>query len=267
MQKYTPEEYNKILDKLPQIIKETVLSSEATNILWEIGEKHKLQFDKIAIMHDLVMDTMMGIVTAKSLPDELAKELDLSSSEIAPMVEEINEKIFKPVREIMEKTFKGGSPNKLRTISTVQENDDEHLHLTKHDILREIENPSRSVVRKEISEEKIVSVKKEEKIPEISKTSAVEEYNQELSGNKIDMRKVDSLPIHITLNQQGTTAEQKTKIEEVINPERTFVPPQKTIAEMKLSGMTNTENGAQIAKETNEETPKPSIDPYREPAI
>ncbi|MFA6463759.1 MAG: hypothetical protein WCV55_02010 [Candidatus Paceibacterota bacterium] len=259
MQKYTPEEYNKILDKLPQVIRETVLSREATDIIWKIGESHKLQFDKIGIMHDLIMDTMMGIVTVKNLPTELSKELDIPSVEIVPIMEEVNEKIFKPVRELMEKTFRDGAPNKLRTIATIDENDEEHLHLTKHDILREIENPVEAEVKKwtEKKEQEIKSTKEE--IPEISKTTEIEEYNQELTGNKIEIKKVSSFEV---LGER-----KKEENQNLIKPQETIVSPQKTITEMKLSGVTNVEKGAEMVKETKkEETPKPQIDPYREPA-
>ena len=59
MQKYTPDEYKKILDKVPTVIRETILSMDTTNLIWKIGESYKLQFDKIGILHDLIMDTMM----------------------------------------------------------------------------------------------------------------------------------------------------------------------------------------------------------------
>ena len=257
MQKYTPEEYNKILDKIPPILRETVLSMDTTNLIWKIGEEHRLQFDKIGLMHDLIMDTLMGIVSVKNLPSELSKELDIPSAEITPIISEVDEKIFKPMRLTMEKFFNGGSPNKLRTISTIDENDDEHLHLTKHDILREIENPSPAEGRKVESFEVLGA--REVKKPEISKTTEIEEYAPELSGNKIEMRVVPSSQLKVESEKQI----QKNEENGVKLPEISIAttPAQKTITEIKLSGITNMEKGKEIA----EGSAKTKIDPYREP--
>ena len=255
MQKYTPEEYNKILDKIPPILRETVLSMDTTNLIWKIGEEHRLQFDKIGLMHDLIMDTLMGIVSVKNLPSELSKELDIPSAEITPIISEVDEKIFKPMRLTMEKFFNGGSPNKLRTISTIDENDDEHLHLTKHDILREIENPSPAEGRKVESFEVLGA--REVKKPEISKTTEIEEYAPELSGNKIDIKKVESEK-QIQKNEENGVKLPEISIATTL--------AQKTITEMKLSGITNMEKGKEIAEESKKEEPaKTKIDPYREP--
>ena len=246
MQKYTPEEYNAILDKLPDIIRDKVLSMDTTNLIWKIGETHRLQVDKIGTMHDMVMDTMMGIISSKDLPTELSKELNLPSAEIIPLMTEIDEKVFKPVREIMMKSFREGSPNKIRTISRIEENDDEHLHLTKHDVLMEIENPVESKFQRTVEIEK--------NPVQISKTTELEEYNEELTGNKIEMRKVDSLQ------------RIENKIEESQKKEiPTVIPVPKSISETKLSGVTNIEKGTEIVTEKKEETPKSVIDPYREP--
>ena len=219
-----------ILDKLPDTIRNTVLSMDTTNLIWKIGETHRLQVDKIGTMHDIVMDTLMGIISAKDLPTELSKELDLPSVEIIPLMIEIDEKIFKPVKEIMMKSFNGGSPNKIRTISRIEENDDEHLHLTKHDILREIENPVEAKFQKNVEVEK--------EPVKISKTKEIEEYNEELPGNKIEIRKTEN----------------------PILPKVEIVPQLKSISETKLSGVTSMNKG-------EEEVPKPKIDPYREPIV
>ena len=265
MQKYTPDEYKKILDKLPPVIRESVLSMDTTNLIWKIGENKRIHLDKIGIMHDLIMDTMMGIVTVKNLPNELSKELDLPSVEIIPIMNEVNEKIFKPVREAMEKTFSGGSPNKLRTINTADENDEEHLHLTKHDVLREIENPVPTEVKTLYNDKtQDINEKLEKKTLGISKITEIQEYPQELIGNKIDLRMVDDLQLTTNNNKQKEEVSKSTQPQK--NPVIMPSSP-KTIAEMKLSNVTSIEKENTIIEEKNEFSPQVQIkiDPYREP--
>ncbi len=237
MQKYTNQQYTEIFEKLPDALKDAVASSETSKKVSEIGNKHHLQVDQTGSLIEIVLDVLMGITTAKDFLEEIKRTISIESNEAISIVNDVNEEIFKPVRETMEKTFREGAPNKLRTISTIEENDDEHLHLTKHDILREIENPVEAKFRK------TVEVETEEKPTEISKTTEIEEYSEELSGNKIEIRKTEN----------------------PILPKVEVVPQVRSISETKLSGITSMDKGEiEVKKETKDESPKSQVDPYRE---
>ena len=99
----------------------------------------------------------------------------------------------------------------------------------------------------------------EEKTPEISKTTEIEGYVQELTGNKIEIKTVASEEVRSAKKESVETPYQKNP---VIMPSAP-----KTIAEMKLSSVTSVEKGNTIVEEKKEPTSQVGIkiDPYREP--
>ncbi len=140
--KYTTDQYNEIFEKLPQEVKDVVASFDTTKRLWAIGEKHRLQIDKVGVMHDLAMDVMMGIVASKNFVKELTNGLIIPALDASAIARDIDEEIFKPIKTTMVKLYGEGAPYKPSS-SLVQfyEEDDEHKELDKSALLREIEDP------------------------------------------------------------------------------------------------------------------------------
>jgi hypothetical protein len=187
MIKYTPTQYNNILDKLPQEIRDVVLSLDTSNHIWKIGEKHNLQIDKVGSMHDLAMDVMMGIVATKDFVKELQDTLQIGALEASVLARDVDENIFKPIKETMIHLYAGRAPYKPSS-SLVQyyEEDDEHPELSKENILREIEDPTDSVVKKETT----VVASKPLKASELVSLQASKEIRKEIPN------KLTSLPAH-----------------------------------------------------------------------
>jgi hypothetical protein len=152
MKRYTPLQYNNVISKLPQEVRDVVLSNDTTEHLWKIGEKHSLHIDKVGIMHDIAMDTMMGIIATKNFVKELQDSLEISALDASVLARDIDENIFRPIKKTMTDLYAGGAPYKPSS-SLVQfyEEDDEHKTLSKADILKEIEDPSDAPVRKEVA--------------------------------------------------------------------------------------------------------------------
>jgi hypothetical protein len=170
MIKYKPEQYRDILDKLPQEVRNVVVSMDTTNHLWKIGEKHNLQIDKVGMMHDISMDTMMGIVSTKDFVKELTESLNLSSLEASNLARDIDENVFRPIKQTMISLYANGAPNRPSS-SLVQyyEEDESHPSLDKDAILSEIEKPVESPVKKEIVAQTVGKLVSEQVIKEISK--------------------------------------------------------------------------------------------------
>ncbi len=198
MQKLKQNQYTEIFQKLPAPIKDVVAASTTSEKIFKIAQTHRLQVDQSGTLNNIVLDVLMGITSVKNFLDTVKQEINLEPHEAVALVNDIDEQIFKPVREAMEKAFAGGAPYKPRTIATADENDDEHLHLTKRDVLKEIENPAESQVRKVLinnPDSHKEDNPKPENIPKepeatIATTEAVEEYHEELTGNKIEIRKL-----------------------------------------------------------------------------
>jgi hypothetical protein len=151
MKKYTNEQYNEIFYKLPMEIRDVISSTETTSHLYKIGQKHDLHLDKIGDMIDITFDAIMGIIATKNFIKELQDSLEISALDASVLARDIDENIFRPIKKTMTSLYAGGAPYKPSS-SLVQfyEEEDEHKTLSKADILKEIEDPSDAVVRKEI---------------------------------------------------------------------------------------------------------------------
>ncbi len=150
MSKYTSEQYNKVFWKLPQEIRDMVSSFETTKHIQIVGQKHNLHIDKIGELVDVTLDVMMGIVGTKDFVKELQDNLQISALEASVLARDIDENIFKPIKETMTHLYAGRAPYKPSS-SLVQyyEEDDEHPALSKDSLLKEIEDPVPAEVKKE----------------------------------------------------------------------------------------------------------------------
>lgn len=154
MQHYDQNQYVEIFYRLPAEIKDMVAASATTEHLWKIGQKHSLHIDKIGVMTDIAFDVMMGIVASKNFAKELQNELQISALDASVLARDIDENVFKPIKEIMVRTYGDAAPNKpSSSLVTITEDEEDHAVLDKDALLKEIENPSEVVVKVEKSEE------------------------------------------------------------------------------------------------------------------
>lgn len=183
--KYNTNQYVKILDKLPPEIKDVIASSDTVQNIWKIGQKHNLHIDKLGIMSDTAYDVMMGIVSTKNFVKELAENLEISELEASSIVRDIDDEIFKPIKQTIVKLYDNGAPNRPSS-SLVQfyEEDDNHPSLDKDALLKEIEEPVDAVVKKEmVTTTESLSDKKPSSLEgnKEEKSTAIEEYHEELT--------------------------------------------------------------------------------------
>ena len=91
----------------PQLIKNAVDSGQTVSIIVEIGKKHNLHIDVFGKLAQLNSYLLLGLATPQNLMQELiaAKILEKDAREI---MNEINQKIFVPLREEM-RSAGGGS--------------------------------------------------------------------------------------------------------------------------------------------------------------
>lgn len=249
MQKYTNQQYKEIFNKLPQEIRDAVSSYDGTEKIWKIGEDHKLQIDQIGVMHQIVLDIIMGIIPTKNFAKVLAEELNISPLEAANLSRDIDENIFKPIKKSMITMYGEGAPNKPSS-SLVQfyEEDDEHKELSKESILREIESPAPAIVRKEINleTEKVVESKQENTVPKILEKikTEIEVYPEEITGKVLEIeKKVTPTPIvQINTSQPKTETPKQPSQEVTIEQSNNLTtstpqlsPSFSKLADMKLS--------------------------------
>lgn len=282
MIKYDQNQYVEIFYKLPPEIKDVVAASATTEHLWKIGQKHNLHIDKVGIMTDIAFDVMMGIIASKNFVAELQKELGISALDASVIARDIDENVFKPIKNTMVSLYGDRAPNKpSSTMVTLTEEDEEHEHLDKDLLLREIESP---VIAKPRVEETKTQVKVEqkieipvEKVPAPKATMEVEEYHEEIS-------KGETVP---EIKPSTVSVEPKTPVADLASRSsldrladmklsQTFVMP-KNISSTASVAPTVAKTEAPVQAKTSVQEPKKepapipeapkaySADPYREP--
>lgn len=145
---YSTEEYNQIFDRLPSEIQDVIESYDTSKKMWAIGQKHRLHIDDIGKLNDIILDVMMGITASKDFIDEIVKEIKISKLDASAIVHDVNEEIFKPIKEIMVRVYGESAPFKPKTLRTTQANEDHADELSSDELLREIETPEPLKVRK-----------------------------------------------------------------------------------------------------------------------
>ena len=294
MQKYSTSQYNDIFYKLPTEIQDVLIRYDTSEHLWKIGEKHKLQIDKVGIMHDLSMDVMMGIIASKNFVRELQNELGIPALDASALARDIDEEIFKPIKNTMIKLYGDGAPYKpSSTLVQFYEEEEEHQALDKNTLLKEIENPAEAVVRREevkTTELETVEEVKELKdmarllTPERSDGGQEKKFTPPNPPQKGGQEAGPSLPLgkgQGWVNPEGISST-LDKIAS-LKLSKTFVMPKTAISEelsavsfqdVPKSGIAEVKDQKLEAKSSKLEATKPytppapkkySADPYREP--
>lgn len=103
MKDLTPQQIREIYVKLPQDLKDAILGVDSTDIMRKIGEKHKLAIDKIGKMVGEAGYVMLGVTHPNEFIANLADRLEVDKEKARAIAQEINEQIFKPVRDSLRK--------------------------------------------------------------------------------------------------------------------------------------------------------------------
>ena len=282
MNKFTNSQYVEIFYKLPPEIKDVVASSETTNHLWKIGQKHSLQIDQIGVMTDIAFDVMMGIIASKNFVAEIQKELSISPIDASILARDIDENVFRPIKSSMIALYGDKAPNKpSSSLVQITEEEDNHMNLDKDLLLKEIESPviaKPRIILSQPTEIKIAvpEVKVEHKevkveVKEPSPVTAIEEYHEEIAlGDKIESKAVEKEPTTTqpetksTLGSLDRLAEMKLS-KAMVMPKRDMFESKVEVPEAKAVAPEAPSNTPSEASSPKQEVKQYATDPYREP--
>lgn len=162
MAQYSDEQVKERFDNLPNDIKTAITSVDFAKTLQFIGEENNLHYDKLDILFEEVGFVMLGFKSVKDFANTLSSRLGMQMSEILPVVKGVDELIFKPIKESLEKNVE---THEEKNEYTFVEKPDEEVHLPKmkdasnletleepaegeglnrEEILKEIENPTKN---------------------------------------------------------------------------------------------------------------------------
>ena len=103
MKNLTPQQIREIYIKLPQDLKDAILGVDSTDIMRKIGEKNKLAIDKIGKMVGEAGYVMLGVTHPNEFIGNLADRLEVDKEKARAIAQEINEQVFKKVRDSLRK--------------------------------------------------------------------------------------------------------------------------------------------------------------------
>ncbi len=100
---YTKEQKKELFQNLPDDVKEAVSSVETTDIIIELEKKYKLHIDQTGELSNEVLLLTLGVTSPQKFIDNLESRLRISRDVAAQITADVNEKIFRPVRESLMK--------------------------------------------------------------------------------------------------------------------------------------------------------------------
>jgi hypothetical protein len=96
---YTDEEFNTIFNELPEDVKEAMTAVDTVNIMMELKTKYNLHIDQLSELSAEVGMLMLGITHPQDFIGKVEASLRVPHETAKLIATEVNEKIFRPVRE------------------------------------------------------------------------------------------------------------------------------------------------------------------------
>src|SRR3989338_5600394 len=100
---YNTQQIRGIYSKLLNDIKEAIFSVDVSDKIIDIGKKHKLAVDKIGIIGNETSRVMLGVTHPNEFIGNLTERLEVDKEKARAIAGEINEQVFKKVRESLRK--------------------------------------------------------------------------------------------------------------------------------------------------------------------
>ncbi len=159
MQNYTDQQIAQMYDNLPEDLKDSIFSVDTTSVANEIGRKYGLAIDKIGDLANETGMVMLGVTHPNEFIGNLADRLEVDKEKARAIAQEINEQIFKKVRESLRKI------HNIRKEETESHQGDALMANVGHSV----SNINRRDILKEIEKD---HAKEESGVPEIMKGNA-----------------------------------------------------------------------------------------------
>ena len=101
-----PKKLEKITEKyldLPEDVQKAMFSSTTSDAIFEIGKKYDLIIDKMGELADETGLVMLGITKPNEFIRNLENRLGVPAKKAKEIAEDINQKVFSPIRESLKK--------------------------------------------------------------------------------------------------------------------------------------------------------------------
>ncbi len=95
-------EIEKRVSELPELARNAIFASDLGTRIRTIGATHHLHIDQMDKLEDEVMLVMLGFTTADEFESHLTSQLNTNPEDARVLAAEIGEKIFLPIRQLMQ---------------------------------------------------------------------------------------------------------------------------------------------------------------------
>ncbi|MEX0918942.1 MAG: hypothetical protein WDZ85_03195 [Candidatus Paceibacterota bacterium] len=100
---YTQEQLDEVFKKLPTDLKDAIVAVETADIIRQASVKHHLHVDQMGELAEETGLVMMGLTRPGQYIGNLARRLHISNDLAREIAKEIDEKIFRPVKDSLQK--------------------------------------------------------------------------------------------------------------------------------------------------------------------
>ncbi len=159
--KHTIEQLKKAEDSLPKDIKEAISSTDFIYTVQDISKKYNLHIDKMGELSDEISLVMLGFTHPADFTKNIKNRLSVDENTAHEITKEVNEKIFKPIKESLMEIHKKKDSSIAEQMGNevVEQNNEEELDRKK--ILEEIEDTPKHQPLSETPTQKINTKDKE----------------------------------------------------------------------------------------------------------
>lgn len=126
----TPDQKEQRFSEISQDVWSVFSSTKTSQTVLDICKKNGLHIDHYGKVSAIIGDILTGYTSTKNFIPRIVKEVGTSQEVASAIAQEISEQIFKPIRDSLKNIEQKYLGNPV-----------EEVHLSKDDLLRQIENP------------------------------------------------------------------------------------------------------------------------------
>jgi hypothetical protein len=168
MIKITHQEVSIRYDTLSDVLKDAGFSIQNVQIIRRIGEENHLSYDKVLIISELVGYILFGFIHPEDLAKEIRESLNLNPEIANSIADEIDRKIFAPIRIDLEKVYAPPSEEEVLDLRTkTEEKPQEPAVKVELPISGEVRPPEVKPQYLEVEPPEIKEPKKEVQLPKV----------------------------------------------------------------------------------------------------
>lgn len=101
IKKYSTEELNDIFDRLPEEIKDAIVSVDNARMISALGKKYNLHIDKVGEIAEETGLVLLGLTHPTEFVSNLTKRLGIDRIIASQIASDINDQVFLKVRELL----------------------------------------------------------------------------------------------------------------------------------------------------------------------